>query len=183
MKQPKPVRIVPENVSRFDEKKLPKVALLDTTIWLRALGWADDETASCVSFVEAMIHHERRLLIAAPTISELIRGDVTRKVPNRKGIVPVAFDINAAETLGRLAPKAWLSTFPEGERTFIKFDALIVACAKRWGAECVISIDTKQTMKKVADAAGLPLSDPEDYLLPLEAAAALMDRRRREAKF
>ncbi len=192
MSAPKGVRVVPEGVARFDEKKLPDIALLDTTVWLRALTWADDDGGSCEAFVEAMLHHEKRVLMSAATVAELLRGDASRKIPNRRGIVPVAFDVTAGELLGRIAPKAWLSQFPKGERTFIKFDALIVACAKRWNASCVVSIDGKATMRKVAEAAKIDLVRPDHFLLPLEAglaradeleAAALAEKRAREAKY
>jgi hypothetical protein len=44
------------------------------------------------------------------------------------------------------------------DRSVVKFDALIMACARRFGADCVISLD--DDMFKLAGKAGVTCREP-----------------------
>lgn len=158
------MKSVPQGVSKFDAARLPDRPLLDTGVWLRALGWAHDPEKLCASFVGALELHEKRRLMAAPTLSELLRGDPKRVVPNGKGIVRVAFDGPAAERLGRVATAEWLGQFPDGIRRGIKYDALIAATGRQASASCLVSWDEDTFIRRICDALELRLHHPRDFL-------------------
>lgn len=154
---------VPAAVGRFDTKLFPLRALLDTGIWLRAFHWQEDEnTALCIDLVTALSFSGCRMLMAAPTLAELLRGDPKRKSPRGKGIVPVAFDTKAAEELQSLVAP-FVNTQP-GDGVRLKFDQMIVACAVRWQAEHVVHLDGR-LQKHCPKAVGrIIFKKPEDYM-------------------
>ncbi len=133
----------------IDTTKLPASMLLDTTVALRGFGaYGDDPRGSvCVALVDACLRQGTSLLIAAPTLAEILRGGATRAVPRVAGVEVVAFDDVAAELLGRVLPQASLQEFATAEGlklTYLKYDALIVACALRYRAGCFVCLDDRQ---------------------------------------
>jgi predicted nucleic acid-binding protein len=120
----------------IDVSRLPQRALFDTGVVIRALGERPNDPRSplCEALWEAMVENGRDILIAAPSIAEMIRQDGKGEIPHRRGVEVVAFDARAAELLGRKFPERVLTL----ERTntglpkhYIKYDAMIVACAVR----------------------------------------------------
>jgi predicted nucleic acid-binding protein len=155
--------------SDIDVAKLPQRALFDTTIVIRALGDRPDDPRSpaCEALWEAMLQNGRQILVAAPTIAEMARkeGGAKRSLPRRKGVEVVAFDDLAAELLGRSMPNTVLQTAKEQTklpRDYIKYDALIIACAARHRATHIITLDDGMT--GLATKVGLSIGRPEDYL-------------------
>jgi predicted nuclease of predicted toxin-antitoxin system len=73
----------------------------------------------------------------------VIRKDGKRTVPRTTGIEVVAFDQLAAEILGRRFPMAVLKEIMRSGTTMshFKYDAMIVACAVRYSAECIVALD------------------------------------------
>ena len=130
----------------MDPAKLPSRALIDSGLLTRAIGgFATDRfTADCVDFWQAMLARNHDILIAAPSVAEVIRADGKRSIPRSPQIEVVAFDQVAAELLGRQFPISVLKQLnrPGTSLTHLKYDALIVACAVRYNADCIVSIDT-----------------------------------------
>jgi predicted nucleic acid-binding protein len=152
----------------IDVAKLPQRALFDTTIVIRALGDRPDDARSpaCEALWEAMLQNGRQVLIAAPTIAEMARKEGARRsIPRRRGVEVVAFDDLAAELLGRAMPNSILQAATQQAglpRDYIKYDALIVACAARHRVTHVITLDGDLT--GLAAKVGLSVAKPDDFL-------------------
>jgi predicted nucleic acid-binding protein len=120
----------------------------------------DAETPACKEFYQAMLSHGRELLIAAPTIAEVMRQDGKRNIPRVLGIEVVSFDDQAAQILGRMFPASVLKSLKHGGTTLthLKYDALIMACAVRHQADCVVAID--EDFVALGNAVGMPVYRP-----------------------
>src|SRR4051812_40882902 len=96
-----------------DKKLLPRRALIDSSVLIRALGDRPDNNEernrACREFFHAMIKHSRTILIAAPTVAEYIRKDGKRKVPRVRGVEIVPLDAVACEYLGAKFPETVLN--------------------------------------------------------------------------
>ncbi|HEY4242691.1 MAG TPA: type II toxin-antitoxin system VapC family toxin [Kofleriaceae bacterium] len=146
--------------------RLPPRALVDTGVVLRAFGSYPDEahSAACRAFVEAMLAAQHELLIAAPTIAEILRGDA-RPVPRIEGVVVVPFDDEAAVWIGTRLPMPALKKLAEPglTSTHLKYDALIVGCAGRQDVDCIVSLD--RGIHKLASHVGLVCLWPAEAVL------------------
>lgn len=132
----------------MDKAALPKRVLIDTTVLIRALGERpnDPDTPDCRDFFDAMLAGGRTLLVEAPSISEMLRGQPKPALPNTTGILVVAFDDEAAITLGLQFPAATLKSLAAStglSGTYLKYDALIAACALRHRAEHLVTVDRR----------------------------------------
>ncbi len=130
----------------IDPELLPAVALIDTGVLIRALGERpnDPDTPECRAFVEAMVRHRREVLIAAPTLSEVLRFKRGQPAPTLEGIIVAAFDADAAIILGQKFPEDMLLEWQKKTQNplaYYKYDALIVACAMKWQADCIVALD------------------------------------------
>jgi len=76
-------------------------------------------------------------------LAEYLRHDKKSTRPRVSGVEYVAFDDAAAEILGSVFPMAIIMACrtPAGPKDYIKYDAMIVACAKRWNADCIVTLD------------------------------------------
>jgi predicted nucleic acid-binding protein len=160
-----------------DPSQLPARALLDTGVVLRALGEFPDDphSAICQRLFDVMLEADRELLIAAPTIAEVMRKDGKKGIPKTPGIEVVSFDLKAAEILGTRMPITTLKDIRDqsaGSLTHLKYDALIVACAVRHGAECIIAIDAD--IAKLAKFVGLTAFHPGELRIPTGQASRLL---------
>jgi hypothetical protein len=111
-----------------------------------------------------MIACNKQMLLATPIIAEVLRGQ-PQPIPRTKSLIPVAFDSRAAEILGLEIPVEVLrseSTRTGHSRTYLKYDAMIVACAKRWAAECIVALDGDHGV--LAQHVRIPVSHPRDFL-------------------
>lgn len=151
----------------IEPQVLPDTALVDTQVLILALGDRpkDPRSLICKAFLRAMQDNGKQILIAAPTLAEVLRGGSPKKsVPKAKGICVVPFDERAAEILGTKFPK---ETFRQEKAdtglslNFIKYDALIVACAIRHDAKCMITLD--RGMTNFAKRVELSTAKPEDF--------------------
>jgi predicted nucleic acid-binding protein len=132
----------------MDAARLPSRVLIDTPVLIRALGDRPDEAHStdCKDFVEAMIKNERVVLVAAPSIAEMIRGMSVPAPPKTSGLVVVAFDDVAAVVLGMQFPAKTLKETASSAGIplpYLKYDAMIAACAIRHKAQYLISLDQR----------------------------------------
>ena len=153
----------------IDVNRLPQRALFDTGVVIRALRERPEDPRSliCEALWEAMVENGREILIAAPSIAEMIRQDGKGVIPHRRGVEVVAFDARAAEFLGRKFPERVLAlerTTTGLPRNYIKYDAMIVACAVRHRATHLVSLDIPLTT--FANTAGLKAQAPEDFVAP-----------------
>jgi len=110
-----------------------------------------------------MIDEGRKLWVAAPTVAEVIRhkGSATPRV---RGIAVVAFDDRAAELLGARMPMAKMheaKTLTGLSLSYLKYDAMIVACAIRIGVPVVVSLDGDHPV--LAKDMSLTVRKPSDY--------------------
>lgn len=151
---------------------LPYRVLLDTTVFLRAL-WpeATDDPSDvelCRDFFRAMDEQNRMMLMGAPSVAEIIRGDSKRELPRSRNVVPVAFDHDAAIQLGRIAPATWLrrgaETGVRGARDSIRYDTMLCGCALRANAMEIIALD--RTMARGLPPGTIKVTHPIDYVMP-----------------
>jgi predicted nucleic acid-binding protein len=102
----------------MDPKLLPDRCLIDTGVLIRALRQQQDaNTVDCAAFVEAMVMAEKTVLIAAPTLAEVLRSKPETTVPATRHVVVVPFDRRTAELLGEKMP--W-TQYAENILTFSK---------------------------------------------------------------
>jgi predicted nucleic acid-binding protein len=153
----------------IDVGRLPQRALFDTGVVIRALGERPEDPRSrfCEALWEAMVENGREILIAAPSIAEMIRQDGKGAIPHRRGVEVVGFDARAAEFLGRKFPERVLALERGSSglpKYYIKYDAMIVACAVRHRATHLVGLD--EPLTTFARAAGLKASRPEDFADP-----------------
>src|SRR5205814_2099725 len=125
-------------------EKLPPRALVDTGVLIRALGQKPDDSRAifCVEFWEAMLEAKRQILIAAPTITEIMRSDeyVAPEIPSVRSVVIVAFDRQAAVDCAKKFPEQMIKNEQASSGLFLnylRYDALILACAYRYQAVLV----------------------------------------------
>lgn len=145
----------------MDPKLLPKRALIDTGVFIRALGEhpTDPRSPDCKDFVAAMVASGNDALVAAPSLAEMIRGMPVPQLPATGSIITVPFDDQAAVVLGTVFPPSVLKQIAakSGQSlTYLKYDALIGACAVRHKADFLITIDggfTAQVPKSLKVAA------------------------------
>jgi predicted nucleic acid-binding protein len=158
-------------VTEFDDDLLPpRSALLDTGVFMRAIGErVDARSALCADLLRRLIERKVRVLVAAPTIAEIIRGNASALPHTTAGIEVVDFDGKAAVLCGELYPAADVAGTADETATKLKFDAMIVACAKRHNAGHLISLDDKMVTR--ANERELEAHDPHDYLRAERAAS------------
>ncbi|MDO9022929.1 MAG: type II toxin-antitoxin system VapC family toxin [Deltaproteobacteria bacterium] len=164
----------------IDPALLPASVLLDSNVALRGFGAYPDDKRSpiCVAFVEACIRNQKLLLIAAPTLAEILRGGNTRAIPRVDSVEIVEFGPIEARLLGEDFPQETLSRLADQEGvslTYYKYDALIVACAKANKVNCFVSYDRKA--KTLAATVGIRVAEPAEFIakqgtLPLPEAQA-----------
>lgn len=150
----------------IDERALPNRCLADTGVLIRALGFCDDEnTPICRAFYEAVLKStvDKVILLAAPVLAEMLRSDSSRQMPTTPRMVPVAFDSHAAQICARELPMSILKRAENLPLVYLKYDAMIVACAKRWGAECIVTLDSRHHQQLAAQTS-IPVRHPAEFL-------------------
>lgn len=161
----------------IDPAKLPKVAMLDTGVLVRALGDRPDhpDSLACKELFDAMVVHKREILIAAPTLAEYLRFGKVEPPPSFDRIAVVAFDDRCAAFLGERFPEARLHEW--GHETgapiaYFKYDAMIVACARIHRADCLVVLDGKKQdgshrgLFSLAEHGGVVARHPADFQQP-----------------
>jgi predicted nucleic acid-binding protein len=146
--------------------------MLDTSVLIPAL-WKPKPTddPACAPLFDALVQANRHVYIAAPACAELLRRAPKSSIPRKKNVIVVPFDRRAAEMLATLFPPEVLvqeRTATGTPLNYIKYDAMIAACAARHRVEVFISADARQ--RALAEKAGLTVREPGFYL---EKQAAL----------
>ncbi len=150
----------------IDRTKLPPSAMLDSSVLIPALGSKTRRTDDplCRPLFEAMVTARRPVLIAAPSAAEFFRRSPTTAIPRTATVRVVPFDLQAAEILGTKFPPDVLKTWADATKRplhYVKYDALIVACAVRHRAAVLVTTDGAQ--KTLAASVGLEVRSPTDY--------------------
>jgi predicted nucleic acid-binding protein len=149
---------------------LPRRALIDSGVLMRALEphHRDAIAPVCMLFWETMLAHELEILVAAPTLAELIRSGASGDVPRADNVEVVAFDDEAAMLLGKTFPVETLKSVRDTQGclslTHLKYDAMIVACAIRHRAECIIAIDPD--IPRLGQMVKIPVVSPLHFVQP-----------------
>jgi len=151
----------------IDHELLAQRALLDTGVCIRGLlrERADEpKSVPCRLFCDAMIDGGRRILIAAPTLAELLRKPVN-PIPRNKQIEIIPFDTKAAEQLGAHMPFARLieaRTRSGLPIDYWKYDSMIVACAIRGKATVIVTLDSE--LHELAASANIRAARPDEFM-------------------
>lgn len=149
--------------------------LFDTGVMMRALGDRPNEPVSalCRKLLDETVAAGGDVLLAAPSLSELMRQNGSPP-PLTKQIEVVSFDLDCALLLGNgLSIEVLNSTksLTGLSKTYLKYDAMIVACAIRHKAECIVSLDRDHT--KLANGL-IRIAKPHEFYpqmtLPTEAS-------------
>lgn len=153
---------------QIDVAALPDTCLVDTGVLIRALRQrSDDETPACHAFFDAMVDSGvSRMLVAAPTVAEMLRGN-PQPLPRTRSLLVVPFDLRAAELLGAEMPVEVLRAHGAHDAlplSYLKYDAMIVACAQRWDADCIVALDTDHV--RLARHVGMPVVHPRAFARP-----------------
>lgn len=149
---------------------LPLRALIDTGVFIRRLGDQAEckHAPACIEFCNRMTARNRRLFVAAPTITEVTRFQSPVAPPAMHGIITVPFDDVAAIALGKLMPmdeirRCRSEYYKDCRQNHIKYDALIVGCALRVPNVVFVGIDEKQL--KLAREVKLSAYMPHEFLV------------------
>jgi predicted nucleic acid-binding protein len=148
--------------------------LIDTNVFLRSFGDRPNDPASpaCKAFVDAMLAARRDVLLAAPSVAEILRFKRGTQLPVMDRFVVVPFDDDAARILGMKFPEELLLEWARktnNPRHYYKYDAMIVACAVRWSARCMVALD--QGLCELAASQGLRVEKPDAFRHPQGALA------------
>ncbi len=130
---------VSATVSLIDPALLPSRPLLDSGVVIRALEHespkfvGDPRTQACRELWVELLRSSSDVLIAAPSLTEYLIGPDPKPFPRTKRVIVVSFDERAASQLAHWAGREVLvDTAKTGApRDYIRYDAMIVACAKR----------------------------------------------------
>lgn len=150
----------------IDSRLLPMRAMLDTNVFMRGLlGCYPEEKKAkqCKAFCDAMLADGKKLLVAAPTLAELIRHE-GKRIPRVQGVEVIPFDDRAAEELGLRLPMAKLhntKTETGLSVTYLKYDSMIFACAIRGRAEALITLDTDH--HPLSQHTGISVKHPSEF--------------------
>jgi predicted nucleic acid-binding protein len=172
----------------IDRNLLPRRIIFDTGVFFRGLGERPQEPDStvCAALFEAAIKNGAMIYVAAPTLTEHLRWKDHKKIPHEASIRFVAFDEEAARLLGEIdnaVVQSVKDTFGL-PINYLRYDAMIAACAKRLVASAVresqkkgrtaptihfVTLDGGAHMR--AFLQGLDMADmvrhPREYLLPI----------------
>jgi predicted nucleic acid-binding protein len=122
------------------------------------------EAPICKALWAEMLRGGKSILIAAPTVAELMRAERPTPVPRHRLVEVVDFDRRSAEVLGKRLPHRIIvanARQRNAPRDYIKYDAMIVSCAVTHRAEVIISLD--DGMRVMAGQAAMAAQDPSYY--------------------
>ena len=141
----------------IDPNKLPSRALIDSGVLIRALGQraGDARAELCKEFWAEMLSSDREILISAPTVAEVSRHSKfpPLPIPSVRNVTVVAFDRKAAMILAEKFPEQVLRAHAGSlPIDYIRYDALILACAVRYNA-ILVTLDNPLSAIAIAGAA------------------------------
>lgn len=122
----------------IDEAQLPEVCAFDAGVLLLALRQRSHrpDAPAAMALWRALLARSRvdrgaKVLIPAPVLAEIIRGDQVTEPPSVRGIEVAPFTAKSARILARTFPQSFIdSSKKEGNREhYVKYDAMIAAIA------------------------------------------------------
>lgn len=150
----------------IDLAALPGRALFDSSVAIPALRRGPGDRP-CADLLDAMIDTRREVIIAAPTLAEILRGDPDADLPRTRFVRIVAFDQLAAHELGIRFPATVLKQWRDATGAvldYFKYDAMIVATASRHRVDAFITRDDRQAA--FAASVGLTVRSPDSFKPP-----------------
>ena len=143
--------------------------MLDTGVLIRALGHrpSDPQGAVCRRLFDSTIKAGHHVLVAAPSVTEIMRWakhPVDAVIPCIQQVMVVSLDYQAAALAGSALPMAALKALSADlgrSLTCLKFDALIVGCALRAKADTLVTLD--QAMRRKFTQV-VPMATPDELL-------------------
>jgi predicted nucleic acid-binding protein len=149
----------------IDPKKLPAVAIVDAGVFIRSQGQLEDDPRSkiCAEFWQAMIMGERTIYVPAPVVTEATRNRhyPPVPVPSVRFVEVAAFDHKAAIILSdKFSEQVLRTVLQSGPKDYIRYDAMIVACAARYGAT-MVTLDSDIVI--MCAHANIPCKAPSDF--------------------
>jgi hypothetical protein len=159
----------------IDGKRLPVTAMVDTMVLRLALDTTSTDVRAVPSqqFLDAMEGAGRPVFVAAPSIAEILQWAGHQGPPLTELVQTLAFDLTAANLLGERLPADLLkeARHPRGgSRLVYKYDAMILACAMRWGMETLLTYDGY--LQNLCERVGQDWKTPEHFQLAPQAPAA-----------
>ena len=156
-------------MTAIDPSQLPWRVSVDTGVFLRWLDKAKDADAPvCYAVLQAVVDKGGQIVLPAPAMAEILRNGHVAAIPHLSGLEVVAFDELAARTLASKLPLSALQQLKiQGSPkslSFLKYDAMIVACAVRHRALLHIALDADH--HKLCANAGLAVRRPHEFLAP-----------------
>lgn len=150
--------------------------LIDSSVMIPALGDRPDDPWSndCTECLKLLIRNRYRILVAAPTLAEIMRFGGGSLPPRTEGIEVVAFDQEAAKLLGKCLEINQIRQMRDelgGPLDYYKYDAIIAACAKRHRAVWFVGRDKGQ--RKMAEKFDLTFLPPEEVVALLSPQPTL----------
>ncbi len=155
----------------IDPLRIPHRVMIDTGVLIRALEYAshenDPRAAVCRAFwTTALRRTTAQMLIAAPSVTELLIKPNHEPIPLTRRVQVVSFDGTAARMLAEAFRGAvFQSMRGEFAKDAIRYDCLIAACARKHGAMALVSLDTK-LMRRACEAVGVRYCTPWDFRRP-----------------
>ena len=153
----------------IDPDLLPARALFDTGVLIRALRQKQDaDSIPCQDLFDAMLANGREIIVAAPTLAEMYRampqGAKPKPLPRFPGVEVIAFDERAARVVGAELPMGVLrktNTAAGTPLSYLKADAMIVACGKIGSVACIVALDAD--LHALAPQVGIAVRRPIDF--------------------
>jgi len=134
----------------IDDERLPKVCALDAGVLMLALRQRPHrpDAPAAMALWRALLTRERiergaKVIIPAPVLAEIIRGDQVTEPPRVRGIEVAPFTAKSARILARTFPQSFIDAAKkEGNREhYVKYDAMIASIAIHCEAT-LVSLDT-----------------------------------------
>jgi predicted nucleic acid-binding protein len=157
-----------------DNPGIPPRCLVDSGVFMRALEldrpkWAGKpETLASRRFWETAIKvhptHDDAILLSSITVLEFSLDPKAPQIPEVFGVEYVAFDRATAADMATWCSPRTVDAVAKATgvtRTMVKYDALIVACARVHRAAMVIMLDTD--VIELSRLAGLQVKGPGDF--------------------
>lgn len=125
-------------VEKIDERRLPSRCALDAGVLLLALRQRSHrpDASAAIALWRALLKKERiengaTVLIPAPVLAELIRGDQTTEPPSVRGVEIAPFTAKTARILATTFPHSFIEAFKKSGNPehYVKYDAMIASIA------------------------------------------------------
>jgi predicted nucleic acid-binding protein len=149
----------------IDKTLIPKTVALDTCVLIHGLGTRpnDPRASVCKELLQALSSAKTLIVLPVISLAEYLHGASTDADPV-PGVFSGIIDSQVARILAKDFPPRVLIDTVLGitlPRSYVKYDSLIAACAKRYKVDCLITYDT--TLTSLAKEVGLRVETPDAF--------------------